>query len=191
MEQSSSPQTRLSAANRGRSSGDPEQAGVAASMQGTGEDRVGEPGLRCIRLDDPYRALGLAANMLAKVEPYAQYRMDGLIPTLMAEIQRGHYLFTLKGERVLGYAGWALCTPELARAWVEGRYKPNYAECVNGSAPVLVTFHSKSRAATVLQIRYLRSLYPGQEVFFRRYYGDGHSRHARVLNVAGSPGPRA
>ena len=156
----------------------PEARGAAAD---TTEGRP--PGLRCIRLDEPYKALGLAANMLAKVEPYAHYRTDALIPTLMAEIQRGHYCFTLQGERVLAYAGWALCTPEVARAWVVGQYKPDYDECLTGSAPVLVTFHSKRRAATLLTIRYLRSLYPGQEVFFRRDYADGQSRHARVLNV--------
>ena len=61
-----------------------------------------------------------------------------------------------------------------------------------GSAPVLVTFHAKSRDVTFLQIRYLRSLHPGQEVFFRRDYAGGRSRQSRGSNGgAAAPAPAA
>ena len=157
-------------------------------MEPAGKRMDDKPALRSFQLGDPYKALGLAANILSKVEPYGHYRMDVLIPTLWAEIQRGHYVFTRQDETVIGYAGWALCDPEVARAWVEGRYTPNYQECVDGSAPVLLTFHSKSRTATVRQIRHMRSLYPGQEVFFRRDYASGLSRHAKVMNIGSTAG---
>ncbi len=186
MDRSGSLGTSVKAANEPAPGGTMRQLDGFGPMPRAEPEKGGRSGLRCIRLDEPYKALGLAVNMLAKVEPYAHYCMDGLIPTVMAEIQRGHYCFTLQDKRVLGYAGWALCTPEVARAWVEGRYKPNSAECLNGSAPVLVTFHSKSRTATFVQIRYLRSLYPGQEVFFRRDYANGRWRQTKVLNVGAS-----
>jgi hemolysin-activating ACP:hemolysin acyltransferase len=142
-----------------------------------------KPAIRCIQFKDSYKALGLAISMLSKIEPYGQYRLNKLVPTLFGEIRRGHYAFAVRGEEVIGYSGWALCSQEVAREWVAGRYKPSYEECVGGICPVLVTFHSKHKAATWPLIRYMRSLYPGQEVFFTRDYAGRKSRDARVLNV--------
>ena len=141
-------------------------------------------GLSCIRLRNRYEALGLAANMLAKAAPYDRYPVRLLVPTLMAEIRREHYCFTISGGRVLAYAGWAMCSHQVALDWVEGCRMPDYSECVDGDTPVLLTFYSKSAEATRFQIRYLRTLCPGKEVFFRREYADGRPTHsAGVLNV--------
>ena len=72
---------------------------------------------------------------------------------------------------------------------------PDYAACLDGPNPVLVTFHSKSRAATFKQTRHMRALYPGREIFFRRDYGK-RTRIASVRNVEqdappGTPGVTA
>jgi len=144
--------------------------------------------LSCVRLKDTYKALGLALSVLSKTEPYDRYPFGGLVRTVMGEIQRGHYVLTLEGRRVLGYAGWALCRPETAEAWVAGRAVPCYEDCLNGPCPVLVTFHSKSRAATFRQIRHMRQLYPGARIYFRRDYA-GRSRSAQVLNLGRGAAP--
>ncbi len=139
--------------------------------------------LRCTKLADPYKVLGLALSALSKVEPYASYKFGELTGTVMGQIQRGHYVFTLKDRLLVGYGGWALCTPEAARAWLAGRAVPDYQACLDGPNPVLVTFHSKSRAATFKQIRHMRALYPGREIFFRRDYAGRRTRIASVVNV--------
>ena len=143
----------------------------------------GGGGLRCTQLSDPYKALGLALSALSKVQPYARYRFGELTGTVMGQIQRGHYVFTLKDRLLVAYGGWALCTPEVAQAWIAGRSVPDYEACKNGPNPVLVTFMSKSRTATFRQIRHMRALYPGREIFFRRDYAGQRARTASVLNV--------
>lgn len=138
--------------------------------------------LNCIRLKDPFKALGHALSLLAKVDPYARYPFGSLVRTVFGQIQRGHYVLTLEGRAVVGYGGWALCSPETAAAWVEGGSVPAYEDCLDGPCPVLVTFHSKSRAATFRQIRHMREIYPGTRVYFRRDYA-ARWRTASVANV--------
>ena len=144
--------------------------------------------LRCIRLRDAYKAAGLALSALSKVEPYARYPFGNLVRTVMGQINRGHYVLTLEGQVVVGYAGWVLCAPEVAEARVAGRAVPPYEQCVDSPNPVLVTFLARHRAATFRQIRRMRELYPGRRVYFRRDYA-GRSRDGRVLNLGRAGGP--
>lgn len=139
--------------------------------------------LTCAQLSDPYKALGLALSALSKVEPYAGYKFGELTGTVMGQIQRRHYVFTFQDKLLVGYGGWALCTPEVARAWLDGAAVPDYQACLDGPNPVLVTFLSKRREATFKQIRYMRARYPGREIFFRRDYAGRRTRIASVMNV--------
>ena len=139
--------------------------------------------LTCAQLADPYKALGLALSALSKVEPYAGYKFGELTGTVMGQIQRRHYVFTFQDKLLVGYGGWALCAPETARAWLAGQAVPDFRACLDGPNPVLVTFHAKSRAATFVQIRHMRRLYPGREIFFRRDYAGRRTRIASVVNV--------
>ncbi len=58
----------------------------------------------------------MAVNLLRHTEPFSTYAFGPFAGNLMGQIKRKHYVFTLEGKRVLGYAGWALCDPEIAEA---------------------------------------------------------------------------
>jgi hemolysin-activating ACP:hemolysin acyltransferase len=137
--------------------------------------------LICNQIADPALALGRAVDLLRRVEPFACYTFGKLSNVLMGEIKRQHYVFTFDGTRPVGYAGWALCDEVIARAWIDERYVPTFAECSNGDSWVGVTFFAASREACLFQARWCRAQYPGYKVFGIRDYGD-RSRRSEVKN---------
>ncbi len=146
--------------------------------------------LECRRHSSDIHALGMAVNLLRHTAPFSSYAFGPFAGNLMGQIKRQHYVFTLQGKRVLGYAGWALCDPEVAEAWLEGRYMPTFEECEKGACWVGLTWHAATRAACLFQARYLRDRFPKRNGLWRRDYGD-RRRQVRVTNVleraAGSP----
>ena len=111
---------------------------ASRGMSGDGPDvrndqrpEAGPPahGLRCHRLSDPFVALGHAVDLLRQVQPFASFTFGAFAGTLGGQIGRGHYLFALKGNQVVGYMGWALCDGALARDRVAGGRTPTYEEC--------------------------------------------------------------
>ena len=141
--------------------------------------------LCCVQLDDDARAFHAAVQLLRRVEPFLHYPFGDLSATLLSQLRRRHYALTVQGERVVGYAGWALCDRDMARDWVEDRRVPTTAETLAGSTVVIMTFCALIRPAVFVQLRHIRELYPGTEFYFRRAYQDARSRPGRLLNMTG------
>lgn len=137
----------------------------------------------CRQLKDPVYALGHAVNLLRHRKPFASYHFGRLSSVLMGQIRRGHYLFTFDGERPVGYAGWALCEEQVARAWIERRHVPSFAECDGGDCVVGITFYAETTEVCRFQARWCRGLYPGAKVYGLRDYG-GRERQMRIRNLA-------
>lgn len=127
-------------------------------------------------------ALGQAVDLLRRVQPFASYSFGRLSSVLSGEIKRQHYVFTFDGRRPVGYAGWALCDEPIARAWIEERYVPSFAECSGGDSWVGITFYAASKEICLFQARWCRARYPGLKVFGIRDYGR-RSRRTEVKNV--------
>jgi len=125
----------------------------------------------------------MAVNLLRRMEPFSSYAFGPFAGNLMGQITRKHYIFTLQGNHVVGYAGWALCAPEVAEAWLAERYLPKYEECVDGASWVGLTWYSEDDRVCRQQARHIRGLYPNRKALWRRDYGD-RRRGARVVNVA-------
>jgi hemolysin-activating ACP:hemolysin acyltransferase len=136
---------------------------------------MSEP-LKCSRAENDMVALGIAANMLHNSPPFDGLSARNFIGTLLGQISRKHYVFTMRGEKILGYAGWALCTEEIARAWSEGRYTPKNEESIDGPCVMVVTFFAENPEATRFQAQYLRRLKPDAALIGRREYADGRLR---------------
>lgn len=145
------------------------------------------PDLHCRQVDDPVLALGQAVNLLRRVQPFASYTFGRLANVLMGEIRRRHHVFTFDGKTPVGYAGWALCDEAIARAWIEERYVPTFAECSAGDSWVGITFYAASKEVCLLQARWCRAQYPGLKVFGIRDYGR-RSRQSKVTNAAQADG---
>ncbi len=145
------------------------------------DDPAGASAFSCRRFPNPHAALGRAVNLLRGVEPFASYRFGQLSGTLMGQVRRNHYLFTFRDKRIVGYAGWALCEAEMARAWVEGGYVPTYEECLKGDSWIGMTFYADAPGACLYQARQCRLSCPNHKVFFRRDY-HGRQRTTEVFN---------
>jgi hemolysin-activating ACP:hemolysin acyltransferase len=123
---------------------------------------------------------------LCKVPPFDGFNFGTFVRALSGQIHRGHYLFTVKDGDLAGYAGWAMCTEEVARAWVEGRRNPSFEECASGDCWVGMTFYAATREANFYQARRCRRLYPNCKVFWNRQYADGRpKRRATTYNLIG------
>lgn len=127
--------------------------------------------MHCRRFAEPAQALGHAVNLLRSVDPFTSFQFGRLSNVLAGQIRREHYLFTIRDGRPVGYAGWALCDEEVARAWIEERYVPTYEECLDGACVVGITFYARDRAACLFQAKWCRGLYPNRKVFGIRDYG--------------------
>jgi hemolysin-activating ACP:hemolysin acyltransferase len=142
----------------------------------------GEAPLTSRKLPNRMLALGLAAELLHTRPPFSNFKFGKLTGVIRGQIKRGHYLFTFRGNRPVGYVGWAECDRKVAQAWMERGYTPTYKECTGGDSCVLITFVSPGRAVTFHQIRQARLLYPDRPIYFMREYADGRKRKATVLN---------
>ncbi len=142
--------------------------------------------LKCVRLKDPFEAFCRAAALLKDVEPYASYKFGSFAGTLGGQIERGHYLFVAQGNQLVGYVGWAMCVEAIARAWVEGRYMPNFQECQDGDFFVAMTLFATSREVVWFVAREVRKMYPNHRAFFKREYRNGRGRRSgTVFNRVG------
>jgi hemolysin-activating ACP:hemolysin acyltransferase len=139
--------------------------------------------MKCGQFRNPYLALGIAMNLLRRVQPYASYPFGRFSNVLTGQIRRGHYVFTIADGVPIGYAGWALCEESVARAWVEGRAVPKASECLDGDCGLLITFCATSREACIRQIRHCRNLYPDKKIFAIREFGT-HQRSVELFNRA-------
>jgi hemolysin-activating ACP:hemolysin acyltransferase len=138
--------------------------------------------LSCGQFDDPVVALGQAVELLRRVQPFATYSFGRLSSVLSGEIKRQHYAFTFDGRTPVGYVGWALCDEPIARAWIEERYVPSFAECSDGDSWVGITFYAASKEICLFQARWCRARYPSLKVFGIRDYGS-RSRRTEVKNT--------
>ena len=142
----------------------------------------------CRRIPDGDQALGYAVNLLQLHAPFGNMQFKALVSTLIGQVRRRHYVFTVKDDKPVGYGGWALCAEDVAEAWMERRHTPSFAECVDGDCFVGLTWYAATREANAFQSRHLRDLYPGRKVYWRRDLAAG-PKLVRVFNKGPADGP--
>ncbi len=130
---------------------------------------------------DAAEALGRAVNLLQRVEPFASYHFGRFASVLQGQVRRRHYVFAVAERNPVGYAGWALCDEDVARAWLEWQRVPRMDECVDGACLLGLTFYAIDQRTCLLLSRYCRAQYPGKSVFGIRDTGD--RERPAILNV--------
>ncbi|MEM9682586.1 MAG: toxin-activating lysine-acyltransferase [Pseudomonadota bacterium] len=137
----------------------------------TSDDQSAAAPMQCRQFKDPVMALGRATNLLMRTDPFASFEFGRFSKVLQGQIRRRHYVFTLAEGVPVGYAGWALCNEDIARAWIEERSVPTFEQCRSGDTWVGITFYAASREVCFFQSRFLRRRYPGMKVMTIRDYG--------------------
>ncbi len=136
-----------------------------------------------LRFPDPYVSYGRAVNFLRGTEPFASFQFGPFAASIAGQIERDHYLFATQDAEVVGYFGWAMCEEKVARAWVEGRYVPSFAECQSGDWVVGMTFHTTTPEVRAFMVREAKrqGLFRDRRVIFTRHYAGKAPRIGRML----------
>ncbi|HJN03869.1 MAG TPA: hypothetical protein QF665_01980 [Alphaproteobacteria bacterium] len=95
---------------------------------------------------------------------------------LFGQIHRGHYLFAVRGDRILGFMGWGLCDGPVAREWLEGQRQLSSDDCAGGDCVLVMTFLAAAPEVARFLARECRAAHPGRKVVFGREYTDGRER---------------
>ena len=165
---------------------------VRSNAQDLGKPRVESPGLRIVRPRDGRLALGLAVSYLMTDPVFARLPFGSWSRVLAGQINRGHCLFALDGERVIGFVGWALTTKEKAEAWLTENRDIGFADSMAGPIVLINGWKAEGREANCALIGALRRLLRDREmVYAKRFYRDGRVRAVRLPLGVGCPDKRA
>jgi hemolysin-activating ACP:hemolysin acyltransferase len=129
------------------------------------------------KIPDRWRALGLAANFVAKHEPFGRFPAGDLIRTLSAQVQRGHCLFALDTSndpaRVVGYVGWSLYDHAAAERFAATGVPPAEELANGGDVVWVLTAVADTRSGFFALAKAARALYPAHRVMGIRHKRDG------------------
>lgn len=117
---------------------------------------------------DPDKALGLAAAYVAAHPPFGSYRADKLLGSIVGQVRRRHYAFAVRDKAIIGYVGWALCTPDVAKAWVEEGRVPSSEQYDGGEVFVPIIVIAEDQAALRHLSMHMRQKYKGKTYTGRR-----------------------
>ncbi len=113
------------------------------------------------QVPDVDAATGLAVTYVAAHAPFSAYRADKLVGSIAGQIRRRHYAFAVRDGVVVGYIGWALCTPAIARKWLENNEAPTFEQCSQGDVLVVMVVIAEDRRAIYRLHAYIRKRYTG------------------------------
>lgn len=150
----------------------PEDANAAAPD----DDR-----LKVLRPGNHYQALGMAVAFLMADPAFQELRFGHWARVLAGQVRRGHYLFVVQRDSVVGFAGWSLTDHDRAEAWLAGRGELTFEECQAGDCVILNVWKAATPAANRLLVDAFRRMFRDKEaLYFKRFYADGRRRRARL-----------
>ena len=139
-------------------------------------------GLKVLRPQNPYVALGLAVSHLMTKPAFANLRFGDWSRILTGQINRKHYYFAVDGKnQIQGFMGWAVTSKEKAEAWVEGRGALSFEDSQDGDCLIFNAWAASTPEANRFLVSQAREIIAGKDtVYFKRHYKDGHTRPVRL-----------
>ena len=142
---------------------------------------VAAAGLRAVRPRDGRHGLGMAVSYLMTDPVFARLPFGQWSRVLVGQINRGHCLFALDGEKVVGFVGWALTTKEKAEAWLTDNRDIGFADSFAGEIVLINVWKADGDAANRILVDAVRRVISDREmVYARRFYRDGRIRPVRL-----------
>lgn len=139
------------------------------------------PQLRLVRPNERVVALGMAVAFFMTDPVFARLPFGHWSRVLVGQIKRKHFVFILRGETVVGFAGWALASRENAEDWLTGRKDLSFEDSQDGEIIVVnawkATTEEANRALLDLGRRLARTK---TAIYYKRYYADGRTRPVRI-----------
>lgn len=100
---------------------------------------------------------------------------------LAGQVNRGHYAFAARGDRVVGFVGWALSGEAHAEAWLAGARGLGDAEAGVGDCAILNFWQADDTEVSRLIVSHLTATLSGvRRLYAKRHYPDGRMRPLRL-----------
>ncbi len=140
-----------------------------------------EAGIRAGRLDDDYKALGLAVSLMMADPSFGRLPFGHWSKILTGQIRRKHYLFASEGKDVTGFLGWALTDEANADRWLTQRGEISFEDSQNGDCVLINAWLAKSDRTNRFLLDQLRVIGRDQRlVYAKRFYKDGRVRPLKL-----------
>jgi hemolysin-activating ACP:hemolysin acyltransferase len=141
----------------------------------------GDGALKALRPGNPYQALGMAVAFLMADPAFQELQFGHWARVLAGQVRRGHYLFVVHRDRVVGFAGWSLTDHDRAEAWLAGRGELAFEDSQAGDCVILNVWKATTPAANRLLVDAFRRMFRHKEaLYYKRFYADGRRRRARL-----------
>lgn len=158
-----------------------EKPGLNVESPNVNETRSAAVALRAVRPKDNRQALGMAVSYLMTDPVFARLPFGQWSRVLVGQINRGHYLFAIEGEKVVGFVGWALTTKDKAEAWLTENRDVGFADSMAGDVVLINAWKASGDAANRFLVEAVRGVIRGkQAVYGKRFYRDGRTRPVRL-----------
>jgi len=126
---------------------------------------------------NPYAGLGRVVSYMMTKPSFAMQPFGLWSRILTGQINRKHYFFAFEGDRVIGFAGWAITDEVRARAWMENKGEIPSEHSNSGDCFIINAWAADSMAINKFILRELRAFAaPYRLVFAKRFYKDGRTR---------------
>lgn len=127
---------------------------------------------------NPY-SLGLIARHLSEHRPFADFDFGAMIHALIFQIHQGTHLIATRNDAIVGYLGWLRVDPDVALAWQAG--KARLFAHPQGAAVAVTIFVADDPGDILPMIRAAKRAEPGKSVYWKRYFSDNRTPHARSV----------
>ena len=131
-------------------------------------DAVATEDLQIVQFNATYQGFGMVMDYVARRMPFAGFEAGTLTDALHQQLKSGHNLVAVRGNKIVGYAGWLLTSKEIAEAWLADRAKLVRKQGEEATAGVLTIVVSDDDAVVPRLIRAVRRLNPGRRAYFKR-----------------------
>ena len=135
-----------------------------------------------IRPAPPFKALGIALNLLHLEKPFSDWDAKQLISTVKGSIKRNHYILAQENGQYTGVACWGLCSEDVGMRYVNGEHQPSYQDCLKGDHFLLFIIYAKQTKSLKEIIRFMKHHHPDRKVFGRRFHSDKQELSSKILS---------
>ena len=137
--------------------------------------------MRAGRLDDDYKALGLAVSLMMSDPSFGRLPFGHWSRILAGQIRRKHYLFASEGKDVIGFLGWALTDEANAERWLTQRGEISFEASQDGDCVLINAWLAKTGRANRFLLEQLRVIGKDRRlVYAKRFYKDGRVRPLKL-----------
>jgi hypothetical protein len=136
--------------------------------------------LKILRIPDRFAALGIACHFLARRKTFDGYKFSEFINTIDGQIARGHYCLAFIGQKMVGYAGYAVYSHEDARSFAATGVAPPDERASGQDVLWLLTLAGIDNAAVDAMTRQLSHEFAGRRLMTVRVKPDGKRRFVNL-----------